>query len=99
MVGRRCLSSYTNQNELSKHKQRFELQEITSIRTSKESRLYWKKTFRRIYYSLGFTPILKLIMKLISLIMVIKQPKFIKKNPVCNAHYIISEVIDVLQSG
>ena len=46
-VWRRCFSSYANQNFLKKHKQRSEQQEITSIRTSNESHLYWEKHFQK----------------------------------------------------
>ena len=42
-VCRRCLSSYASQKVLIKHKQRFEGQEITSVRTSNVSHIYWKK--------------------------------------------------------
>ena len=41
-VCRRCLSSYSSQNVLIKHKQRCNQQEITSIKTSNESHLDWK---------------------------------------------------------
>ena len=33
---------YSSQSVLLKHKQRYNQQEITSIKASKESRLYWK---------------------------------------------------------
>ena len=42
---RRFLSSHSIQNVLFEHKQRCDEQEITSIRTSNESHLYWKQTF------------------------------------------------------
>ena len=46
-VCRRCLSSYRNQNVSNKQNQRCEQQELTSIRTSNVSHLYWKKHFHK----------------------------------------------------
>ena len=44
-VCRRCLSSYSNENVLKKHKFKCGQQEITSFRTSNELHIYWKKIF------------------------------------------------------
>ena len=44
-ICRRCLSSYTSKNMLILHKLKGENIDITTIRTSPESHLYWKKTF------------------------------------------------------
>ena len=61
---RRCLSSSTSQNVLTKHKQKFE-QEITAIETSNESHLHWKKQFHRNpLLFLGYMQILKVIKQL-----------------------------------
>ena len=46
-VCRHCLTSFSCQNNLLKHKQRYEQQEITSLKPSDESHLYWKKHFHR----------------------------------------------------
>ena len=45
IICRRCLSSYTSENMLIKHKPKCENNDITTIRTSKDSHLHWKKTF------------------------------------------------------
>ena len=45
---RRCLCSYSNEKFLNKHKFKCQQQEITSIRTSNESHIYWKKYFHKI---------------------------------------------------
>ena len=42
-VCRICLRSFPSRNVLMKHRQRCDQQEITSIRTSNECHLYWKK--------------------------------------------------------
>ena len=44
-ICRRCLSSYTSENMLMLHKPNCENNDITTIRTSSESHLHWKKTF------------------------------------------------------
>ena len=41
-ICRRCLSSYTSENMLMKHKPKCENNDITSIKTSNESHLHWK---------------------------------------------------------
>ena len=46
-VCRQCLSSYSSRNVLIKQKQRCEQQEITAIKTSNESHLFWKKHFHK----------------------------------------------------
>ena len=45
IVCKRCLSSYSIQNVLTKQKQRYEEQEVTAIKTRNESHLFWKKHF------------------------------------------------------
>ena len=47
-ICRRCLSSYTNDKVLQKHKFKCNQQEITTIKTSNESHIYWKKYFHKI---------------------------------------------------
>ena len=64
---RQCLSSYTSENMLMKHKPICENNDITTIKTSNESHLYWKKNFQKIHYILGYMLILKQIMKKIIL--------------------------------
>ena len=44
-ICRRCLCSYTSENMLMKHKEKCGDDNITSIKTSNESHLFWKKTF------------------------------------------------------
>ena len=46
-ICRRCLISYTSENMLSKHKPKCENNDITTIRTSNESHLFWKKHFHK----------------------------------------------------
>ena len=44
---KRCFSSYTSKNMIIKHKQQCFQKEITSIRTSPESHIYWKNHFHK----------------------------------------------------
>ena len=44
-IFRRCLNSYTSENMLGKHKQKCGEDNITTLKTSSESHLHWKKHF------------------------------------------------------
>ena len=46
-ICRQCLSSYTSENMLIKHKEKCGEGNITTIKTSNESHLYWKKHFQK----------------------------------------------------
>ena len=46
-ICRQCLSSYTSENMLMKHKQKCGEDDITTIKTSSESHLHWKKLFHK----------------------------------------------------
>ena len=44
---RQCLSAYTNENMLIKHKEKSGEYNMTTIKTSNESHLHWKKHFHK----------------------------------------------------
>ena len=67
-ICRQCLSSYTSENMLLKHKEKCGDDNITVIRTSNESHLHWKNIFIKIHYILEYMLILKLIMRKIVLL-------------------------------
>ena len=46
-ICRRCLSSYTSENMLKKHKQKCGEDNITTLKTSTESHVHWKKHFHK----------------------------------------------------
>ena len=46
-ICRWCLSSYTGENMLKLHQPKCENNDITTIRTSKESHLHWKNHFHK----------------------------------------------------
>ena len=76
---RQCLSSYTSENILIKHKQKCGDDNITTIKISNKSHLQWENILIRTLYILGFMQISKLIKKKIILLYVIKQLIFINK--------------------
>ena len=47
IICRQCLSSYTSENMLMKHKQKCGSDNITTIKTSDESQLHWEKHFHK----------------------------------------------------
>ena len=63
LMCRRCLNSYTSENMLMKHKPKCENSNLTTIRTSPQSHIYWKIFFIRIHYIFEYMQILKLIIK------------------------------------
>ena len=65
---RTCLNAYTSENMLMLHKPKCENNDITTIRTSSESHIQWKKHFRKNPFFSGFMQILKLIMRKIILV-------------------------------
>ena len=46
-ICRRCLNSYTSENMLTLHQAKCEKIDITTIRTSSELHIYWKKHFHK----------------------------------------------------
>ena len=98
-ICRRCLSSYTSENMLMKHKQTCGDDIITTIKTSNESHLHGKNHFHknplyfRVYADLeadnekDYSSIGN------------KTTNIYKQNPILNGYHIESELEDVLRSG
>ena len=78
-VCKRCLNSYTCENALINHKEKCGDDKICTIRTSNESHFFGKNIFLRIHYFLGLLPISEPIMRLMILILVIRQLIFTNK--------------------
>ena len=97
-ICRRCLSSYTSENMLSKHEPRWENNDITSIKTSNESHLFWKKHFHKnpLYFRIyaDFEADNEKDNTCISN----KTTNIYKQNPVLNGYYIVSELEGVLKN-
>ena len=98
-ICRQCLSSYTSKNMLMLHKQKCGDDNITTIKTSKESHLRWKNHFHKnpLYFWIyaEFEANNEKDNSSIG-----NKTKFIfKQNPVHNGYHIKSELKDVLTSG
>ena len=98
-VCRRCLNSYTCENALTNHKQKCTNIIVSTIRTSNEPHLYWKKHFHKnpLYFRIiaDFEADNEKDNSKIGN----KTTNIYKQNPVLNGYYIISELNDVLESG
>ena len=96
---RRCLSSYTSENMLMKHKQKCGHDKKTTIKTSNESHLHWKKHFHK--NPLNFRIYADFEADNENYISVIgnKTTNIYKQNPILNGYHIVSELDDVLKSG
>ena len=97
-ICRRCLSSYTSENMLIKRKPKCENNDITTIKTSNESHLHWKKHFHKnpLYFRIyaGFEADNEKDNSIIGN----KTINIYQQNPVLNGYHIISELEDVLKS-
>ena len=99
IVCRRRLSANTNERAFAKHNLRCEQQGITSIKTSTESHLYWKKKIHQVeVYISSYADFEANIETNISNIGD-KRTRNFKQNSVCNMYYIFSELNDVLLIG
>ena len=98
-ICRRCLSSYTSENMLMLHKPKCENNDITTIRTSSEPHLHWKKHFHKnlIYFRIyaDFEADNEKDNSSIGN----KTTNIYKQNAVLNGYCIESELNDNLQSG
>ena len=98
-ICRRCLSSYTSENMLMKHKQKCGIDNITTIKTSNESHLHWKKHFHKnpLYFRIyaDFEADNEKDNSSIGN----KTTNIYKQNPVLNGYHIVSELEDVLKSS
>ena len=97
-ICRRCLSSYTSENMLIKHKQKCGEDNITTIKTSNESHLHWKKHFHKnpLYFRIyaDFEADNEKDNSSIGN----KTTNIYKQNPLLNGYHIVSELEDVLKS-
>ena len=96
---KRCLSSYTSENMIKKHKEQRIQREITSVKTSLESHVHWKNHFHKnpLYFRIyaDFEADHEDEKSSVGN----KTTNIYKQNPVCNGYRIVSELQDVLKSG
>ena len=84
---------------LMKHKQKYDDDNITTIKTSNESHLLWKKHFHKnsLYFRLYAD--FEADNEIDNSIIGNKTTNIYKQNPILNGCHIISELEDVLESG
>ena len=97
-ICRRCLSSYTSENMLIKHKPKYQNNDITTIRTSNESHLQWKKHFHKNPLYFRIYADFEADNEKDNSIVGNKTTNIYKQNPVLNGYHIVSELEDVLKS-
>ena len=97
-ICRRCLCSYTSENMLIKHKPKCENNDITSIKTSNESHLYWKKHFHKNPLYFRIYADFEADNEKDNSTVGDKTINIYNQNPVLNGYHIVSELQDVLKS-
>ena len=98
-ICRRCLNSYTSENMLKIHKPKCENIDITTIRTSSESHIYWKKQFQKNPFYFRIIAVFEADNAIVGSSVGIKTTNIYKQNPILIGYYIISGLEDVLESG
>ena len=97
-ICRQCLSSYTSENMLMKHKEKCGDDNITVIKTSNESHLNWKKHFHKNPLYFRIYADFEADNEKDSSIIGNKTVNIYKQNPALNGYHIVSELDDVLKS-
>ena len=97
-ICRQCLSSYTSENMLIKHKEKRRDDNNTTIRTSNESHLHWKKHFHKNPPYFRIYADFEADNEKINTCIGNKTTDIYKQNPVLNGYHIVSEIEDVLKS-
>ena len=97
-ICRRCLSSYTSENMLIKHKPKCENNNIASIKTSNESHLHWKKHFHKNPLYFRIYADFEADNENDESVVGNRTINIYKQNPVLNGYHIVSELEDVLKS-
>ena len=92
------MSSYTSENMLIKHKEKCGDDKITTIKTSNESHLHWKKYFHKNPLYFRICADFEADNEKDNSIIGIKTTNINKQNPVLNGYHIVSELDDVLKS-
>ena len=97
-ICRRCLNSYTSENMLIKHKEKCGDDNITSIKTSNKSHLYWEKHFHKNPLYFRRYADFEADNEEDNSIVGNKTTNIYKQNPVLNGYHIVSQLEDVLKS-
>ena len=97
-ISRQGLISYTSENMLIKHKQKCGDDNITTIKTSNESHLSWKKHFHKNPLYVRIYADFEADNEKDNSSICNKTNNIYKQNPILNGYRIVSELEDVLQS-
>ena len=97
-ICRRCLNSYTSGNMLVKYKPKCEKSDNTTIKTSNESHLHWKKHFHKNLLYFKIYADFEADNEKDNSIIGIKTTNIFKQNAALNGYHIISELENVLKS-
>ena len=98
-VCRQCLSSYTSENMLMKHKQKFGDDNITTIKTSNESHLHCKKHFHENQFYFRIYADFEADNENDNSSIGNKTTNIHKQKPILNGYQRESELEDVLKRG
>ena len=98
-ICRRCLSSYTSENMLMMHKPKCGNNDITTVRTSNESHIYWKKHFHKNPLFFRIYADFEADNEKDNSRIGNKTTNVYKQNPVLNGYHIESKLEDVSKSG
>ena len=93
------MSSYTSENMLIKQKQKCGEDNITTIKTSNESHLHWKKHFHKNPFYFRINADFEADNENDDSIVGKKTTNIYKQNPVLKGYHIVSELEDVLKSN
>ena len=98
-ISRRCLNSYTSENMLMIQKPKCKNYDITSITTSNESHLSWKKHFHKNPLHFRIYAVFEADNEIHNSSIINKTTSIHKQNPMLNGYFIETELNDVLRSG
>ena len=97
-ICRRCLSSYTSENMLIKHKEKCGEDKITTIKTSNKSHIHWEKYFHKNPLYFRIYADFEADNEKDDSIIGNKTTNIYKQNPILNGYHIVSELEDILKS-
>ena len=97
-ICRQCLCSYTSENMLMKHKEKCGDDNITTIKTSNETHLHWKKHFHKNPLYFRIYADFEADNGKDNTCIGNKTTNIYKQNPVLNGYHVVSELEDVLKS-
>ena len=90
-IYRRCLNSKTSENMLMLHKPKCEIYDLTTIRTSSDRPIYWKKHFHKNPLDFRIYAVFESDNEIDNSSVGNKTAEIYKQNPALNGYHIESE--------